>query len=91
MQPEDQCETDVGEKIISEVVFDIHDDKQSANKQISCEDLFSVALNEAVLHLVCNFVFTQSQCRFLLQFALEVLQSLASGWPSPPQHLKNMM
>ena len=91
MQPEDQCETDVGEKIISEVVFDIHDDKQSANKQISCEDLFSVALNEAVLHLVSNFVFTQSQCRFLLQFALEVLQSLASGRPSPPQLLKNIM
>ena len=57
MQPEDQCETDVGEKIISEVVFDIHDDKQSANKQISCEDLFSVALNEPVLHLVCYLVF----------------------------------
>ena len=90
MQPEDQCETDEGEKIISEVVFDIHDDKQSANKQISCEDLFSVALNEAVLHLVSNLVFAPSQGRFLLQF-LEVLQSLASGWPSPPQLLKNMM
>ena len=47
MKPEDECEYDVGEKIISEVVFNIHDDKQSAKMQISCEDLFSVALNAA--------------------------------------------
>ena len=84
-------DTDVGEKIISEVVFDIHDDKQSANMQISCEDIFSVALNEAVPRLVCNLVFAPSQCRFLLQFTLEILLSLASGWPSHPQLRNNMM
>ena len=57
MQPEGESETEVGERIIGEVPLNIHDDKPSARMQISCEDLFSVALNEAVLHLVCNLVF----------------------------------
>ena len=66
---------DKGERNICKIAANIHDDNQSANRQIYCEDYFSVALKAASCALFANEFFCPYSPSFIFQCTLQIKTS----------------